>query len=502
MKANPTPLRVLFIASEADPLVKVGGLGDVAGSLPRALQALLPADLDGRQPDIRLALPFHSAITQKLPEIQLVASFTVPHATGEIAGRAFETKVQGVTVYLIEGAPIPPNAPVYNTQNSREDGEKYVFFSLAALEVVKKLDWKPDILHANDWHTATAVYALALRRASDPFFAETRSIISIHNLPFMGTGAEPVLTAYGIPPAQDERLPHWARLFPLPLALLTADHIVAVSPNYARELLTPAFGCGLQDFLSTRQDALSGIINGLEVSAWDPATDATLTANFNADNLEARAKNKQALLEEMGLSALPDAPLLIMIGRMDNQKGVDLAIEGLRLVTDQPWQAILLGTGDPLVESAARSLEVELPDRVRAAIRFDGKLARRLYASGDMLLMPSRYEPCGLAQMIAMRYGCVPVARQTGGLQDTIRDNREADGTGFLFGDASPTAFTVAVLRALALYPNRNAWREMQLRGMREDFSWQPSARAYGRLYLDLLQRPPLPRPEVGFSES
>jgi len=502
MSTESSPLRVLFIASEADPLVKVGGLGDVAGSLPRALQALLPADLDGHTPDIRLALPFHSAITQKLPEIQLVASFTVPHATGDIAGRAFETRVQGVTVYLIEGAPIPPNAPVYNTINQREDSEKYVFFSLAVLEMVKKLGWQPDILHANDWHTATAVYALALRRTTDPFFAKTRSIISIHNLPFMGTGAEPVLTAYGLPPTRDERLPHWARQFPLPLALLSADHIVAVSPNYARELLTPAFGCGLQDFLATRQEALSGIINGLEVSAWDPATDPTLATNFSAADLDPRARNKQALLEALELPASPDVPLLIMIGRMDNQKGVDLAIDGLRLVTDQPWQAVLLGTGDPLVETAARSLEVELPDRVRAVIRFDGQLARRMYASGDMLLMPSRYEPCGLAQMIAMRYGCVPVARQTGGLQDTIRDNREPQGTGFLFGDASPTAFTVAVLRALALYPNRGAWREMQLRGMHTDFSWQPSARAYGRLYLELLQRPPLPRPEVGFSEN
>jgi len=492
-------LHVLFIAAEADPLVKAGGLGDVAGSLPVAIHNLnLPSD---QHIDIRLAIPFYNPIKTKPFTFTKVAEFDLESTEGLKEVIVFSTKVSDITVYLIAGEPISRSDETYGS-DFQSDAEKFVFFSLACLKLPSVLKWRCDILHTNDWHTATAVYALALRRASDPFFAETRSIISIHNLPFMGTGAEPVLTAYGIPPAQDERLPHWARLFPLPLALLTADHIVAVSPNYARELLTPAFGCGLQDFLSTRQEALSGIINGLEVSAWDPATDATLTANFNADNLEARAKNKQALLEEMELSALPDAPLLIMIGRMDNQKGVDLAIEGLRLVTDQPWQAILLGTGDPLVESAARSLEVELPDRVRAVIRFDGKLARRLYASGDMLLMPSRYEPCGLAQMIAMRYGCVPVARQTGGLQDTIRDNREADGTGFLFGDASPTAFTVAVLRALALYPNRNAWREMQLRGMREDFSWQPSARAYGRLYLDLLQRPPLPRPEVGFSES
>lgn len=483
----PSTLRVLFLAAEAAPLIKVGGLGDVAGSLPQALRAIPGELLEGRSLDVRLVIPYHGEVARKLLDPQPVASFIVQHPSGPIPTRAFVTYAADVPIYMIEGAPIGTEAPVYSGDNY-VDGLKYTFFSLAAVELARQLNWQPDILHANDWHTALSVFYLARRRLSrDPFFARTRSVLSIHNLPFMGAGAERALDEFGIQPVRDLRLPVWARQFPLPLGLLAADRIVAVSPTYAREILTPEFGCGLQDFLNSRSSIVSGILNGLDQDAWDPARDNAIVARFSSDDLDRREENKKALLEEFDLAYDPQVPLLILISRMDPQKGVDLAVDSLKEMAGLPWQVILLGTGDPILESACRSLQVQLPDRVRAAIRFDTRLSRRLYAGGDLLLMPSRYEPCGLAQMIAMRYGCVPLARATGGLSDTIfEDAPERAGNGFLFKEINTSALNVALQRALAVYPDRAAWRKLQIAGMQQDFSWEKSALEYADLYFDL----------------
>jgi len=483
----PSTLRILFLASEAAPLIKVGGLGDVAGSLPSALRMIPGHLLEGRSLDVRLVIPYHGEIARKLLDPQPVASFLVSHPSGPIPTRAFVTYVDDLPVYMIEGAPIGTEAPVYTGDNYL-DGLKYAFFSLAAVELARHLNWQPDVLHANDWHTALAVFNLARQRLSrDPFFAHTRSVLSIHNLPFMGAGAERALDEFGIRPVRDLRLPEWARQFPLPLGLLAADRIVAVSPTYAREILTPEFGCGLQDFLNSRSAIISGILNGLDQESWDPTRDGVLTSRFSVDSLELREDNKKALLAEFDLPYDPQIPLLILISRMDQQKGIDLALKSLAEMANRPWQAILLGTGDPIIESACRSLQAEFPDRVRAAIRFDTRLSRRMYAGGDVLLMPSRYEPCGLAQMIGMRYGCVPLARSTGGLRDTIfEDTTDHPDNGFLFNDVQTEALNAALTRCLDRFPDREAWRQLQLNGMQQDFSWEKSAIQYANLYFDL----------------
>ena len=481
-------LRVLMVASEADPLVKVGGLADVTGSLPLALRAMPQAHTGGAPLDIRLAIPFHSTIAAHTKNIQPLISFTVPHPKGSIAAQAFQTFLGDIPVYLIAGDPIPPDAPVYSL-DARLDGHKYTFFSLAVLELARKLDWRPDILHANDWHTALAVYSLKQRRDTDSFFALTRSIFTVHNLPFMGAGIDAAMQDFGIPPLRNARLPVWGYYQPLPMGLATADHINTVSPSYAREIMTPEFGCGLQDFLRSRADSVSGILNGLDESIWNPSTDSALSATFNSATLDQRIANKKALIREFALSPNPSLPLLILIGRMDWQKGVDLAIDGLRQAASLPWQAILLGNGDPSIEAGVRQLEAEFPYRVRGIIRFDTRLARRMYGGGDMLLMPSRYEPCGLAQMIAARYGCIPLARATGGLRDTIKDTpRPETSTGFLFEDSTPEALAAALRRAISAYHDRAGWRARQLSGMQQDFSWERSASAYTEIYLKLHQ--------------
>jgi len=474
------PMNILFLASEADPFVKVGGLGDVAGSLPIALRALQDVPLD-----VRLAIPFHNAIRMENFIMQREMEFTIPRQGVNIPVEVFRTELQELPVYLISGEPIRHFETVYGPTPVAES-EKYIFFSLAALELVRRLDWQPDVVHANDWHTAASIYAIK-RQSADPFWEHTKTVLSVHNLCFMGGGSESVMTAYGLPPVDAPELPVWARQVPLAVGLWAADKIVAVSPSYAEEIQTPDYGCGLDDFLLSRRKHVTGIINGIDTTVWNPANDTFLTANFTADTLPARNGIKIRLQSRLGLDVNVKTPLLGMVTRMDQQKGVDILLGALRLLADEPWQAILLGTGNPELELAARRLETDLPGRVVSVLRYDGKLAHRIYGGSDILLMPPRYEPCGLAQMIAMRYGCIPVVRATGGLRDTVAEGR----TGFLFNDASATALASALRRALATYHDPESWQEMQRTDMSKNFSWEVSALKYVTLYRSLFHEVP-----------
>ena len=481
-------VNVLFVAAEADPLVKVGGLGDVSGSLPAALNALPPEEISNHKIDARLVLPFHKLLRAKVENPKFLFSFDVPTTNQPQKAEVYQIEVSGLCTYLIAGEPINNAPTVYNT-DAQLDGYKYVFFSQAIFPFIKALNWQPDILHANDWHTALAVYDLKQKQEQDPSLKEIRTILTVHNLPFMGAGTEAAFDAYEIEPSQYPRVPGWGRKFPLPLGLQKADRITTVSSTYAEEMMTPEFGCGLENLLKARKKVVSGIVNGLDMEAWDPSIDPKIKVNYNISTLSRRDENRKALIEEFDLNPDPTIPLLILISRMDPQKGVDIAVEGLRQIADQDWQAILLGTGNHELEQACLDLEKDYPNRVRAAIRYDGALSRRMYAGGDILLMPSRYEPCGLAQMMAMRYGCVPLARATGGLKDTIEDVTTSpdSGTGFLFGPADPKAFTEALSRALEFYKDQDKWRQIQKRGMVQDFSWKNSALNYVDLYLGLL---------------
>jgi len=482
-----TELKILFLAAEAEPFIKIGGLGDVAGSLPQALKELGGVD-------VRLAIPFHGAIQRHaIPQpsynLSRIATFEIPYQDGSAHVEALATEINGMPVYLIAGDLISADAPVYTIDPS-VDGYKFTFFSLAALEVARRLGWAPDVVHANDWHTAPALYALWLWREQDDFFRNTATLLGVHNLPYLGIGANQALSAFGLPPATSSTLPEWAQHAPMPLGLLAADRIVAASPTYAQEILTPEFGSGLEDFLATRKAAISGILNGLDTGKWNPATDEAIIAQYDAEHLERRIENKRALAIELGLNPDPTIPLLGMVTRMDPQKGIDLVPAGLRLMKQQAWQAIILGSGIPQVEASMRKLEKEFPERVRVAIRFDAVLSRRIYAGADLFLIPSRYEPCGLTQMIAMRYGCVPLARATGGLKDTIQKFQpKGQGSGFLFKNPSPGDLARALRQALRIYAHPEVWQSIQLRGMSQDFSWERFARQYAQLYQEMAIR-------------
>jgi starch synthase len=477
-------IKVLFLASEAEPFVKVGGLGDVAGSLPAAIQnvtASYPGDVP--KVDIRLVIPLHGSIQRDQFSLEGLFQIDVHSQNGPLKATVWETVLNGLTVNLISGELFPHDAPVYSGDN-QIDGRKFTFFSLAALEMVHALNWAPDILHANDWHTAPAIYKLWLQKRSSTLDYNTATLLGLHNLPYLGNGADKALTEFDLPPAVRSGLPHWANHLPLSLGLMSADHIVAVSPKYAREIQTPAFGSGLQRYLKQRSSSITGILNGIDIHRWNPARDTSIHTCYDRKHLENRAENKLALQQEFGLEVNPEILLLAIVSRMDPQKGIDLVPPALDRIPRKSWQIIILGTGDPTVEAATRELQDKYPRRARTVNRFDAGLSRRIYAGSDILIIPSRYEPCGLTQMIAMRYGCVPLGRDTGGLSDTILDaQNNPHGNGFLFSKASPAALAATLRRALNAYQDRLGWATIQKNGMEQDFSWERSARQYMRLY-------------------
>lgn len=469
-------INVLFLAAEAEPFVKVGGLGDVAGTLPRALRAL---SNDEVKVDVRLVLPMHSVIHEE--SLKPVGIYSIPRGNTEVQVDAFEGVLDGMPVYFIDGDPVRASGSVYSS-NKKLDAEKYVFFSLAALELPGQLNWKPNIIHCNDWHTAPAAYGNLVERWEDKK-NRVASLITIHNLPFLGPEVSEILESYNLPLANTD-LPEWARVMPMPLGLWASDAMVAVSPTYANEILHEEFGSGLQEFFRNRTDSLYGILNGLDIASFDPQTDTVISKQFNADDLSARKQNKAALQEKLDLPVAPDVPLFGIVSRMDQAKGIDIALKGMRMLRKQNWQLVILGAGDPKLENTAKKLQEFLPDRVRVETRYDAKLARQIYAGSDIFLMPSRYEPCGISQMIAMRYGSVPLVRAVGGLHDTVTDSE----TGFVIVDQKVKSFNDTVRRALKLYPYHSRWAAIQKAGMEQDFSWQQSAQKYLDLYRKVIE--------------
>lgn len=475
-------MRVLFLAAEAAPIVKVGGLGDVAGSLPFALGRLDP------QLDIRLVIPLHGEGSRGNSGLRMVREFQLRTPAGRHQMVAWATIIPDGEVYLIGGDGIKNESPVYQS-NAAADAEKYCIFSLAALAFCLEEGWVPEIIHAHDWHTAFALKALRDVHGSNPKMGNTKSILTIHNLPYQGQGAEGVLSRFGLKEATDPILPEWSRGFPLSLGLESADVVTTVSPQYAREIQTKTFGAGLDGYFNRRQQPVVGILNGIDYEEWNPASDVALMRKYDLQCIPDRRENKLQLQQELGFGANSSIPLLAMIGRVDAQKGVGTAISALRGLKDAPWRAVFLGTGDPSLEEELNAFAAENPMRVRALLKYDRDLAHHIYGGADMLLVPSRYEPCGLTQMIGMRYGCIPIATPVGGLVDTILDeaSNPGRGTGFLAASGDDAGVRSAVQTALALFRSRAKWRKLQERAMRQDFSWQRSAADYRALYLSLI---------------
>lgn len=474
------PLKILTLASESAPLVKVGGLGDVVGALPRALRAM------GH--DVRVALPHYPLVKAQAGQLGITLKRRGHAAArwGAETGSASicEAEVAGVPHYFLGGPSFQPPDKVYGASID-EDGPKFIFYSMAALALCRELDWQPDIVHAHDSHPGAALYWLATRGARDKFWRRTASALTIHNLPFQNNHAKKYLALAGLRPSRDPRLPWWARDGLMGLAAAHADQINAVSRGYAAEIMGEEYGAGLDGLLRARADRVSGILNGLDYGVWDPSTDHALAHRFDLDTLDDRAANKLALQKACGLAPDPGIPLIGAVSRLDYQKGFDIAAPVIKEVLARgEAQFVLLGTGMPELETMYEPMLTEFPGAASIHLRFDSALASRIYGGCDIFLMPSRYEPCGTSQMIAMRYGAIPLVRATGGLIDTVPSYRRGGrGAGFVFGEYSSRALLRALRRALRVCGDRAEWRALQQRAMAARFDWEESARQYVALY-------------------
>ena len=465
-------MNILMLAAEVAPYAKVGGLADVAGALPKALRQL------GH--DVRVIMPHYSTINPsrwKLTEAERPYTVSVGHETLGVV--AHQGSMDGVPIYFLDVLGFFGNrTAIYGEP---DDGRRFIFFCAAALRFAERLGWKPDVVHANDWHTAIAPALLDGNRAGS-FLQDTATVFTIHNLAYQGVvdrgtlgGAEMLLPS-GV---------HDAHVNVMVLGLGTADVLTTVSPTYAQEILAPENGAGLDWLLRARQDRLHGVLNGIDTDVFNPATDPHIAERYSATDLDGKAACKAALQQEAGFRVDPAAPVLALIGRLVDQKGFDLFAAAVEpLLTQTPIQIAILGTGEPHYHALLDQLQRRFPDRLRAWLMFDAALAQRMYAGADMFLMPSRFEPCGLGQMIAMRYGTVPIVRGTGGLVDTVAEGPPGKPlTGVVFWEYDAGSLQHAVGRALAKFAHGEEWRRLILNDMQVDNSWTRSATAYVDLY-------------------
>ncbi len=475
-------LKVLVLASEAAPLVKVGGLGDVVGALPSALRTL------GH--DVRVALPAYPVAEAQAERygLQRVGRTQVVWSGHPVPVPIGQATVSGVPHYLLGGPYVPRDNRVYGS-GIDEDGPKYIFYSMAALALCRELDWQPDVVHAHDSHPGAAVYWLGAKGKRDPFWRRTATVVTIHNLPFQNNHAGKYLAAAGLRPSRDPRLPWWAKDGLMGLALAYADEINAVSPGYAQEIMGEEYGAGLDGLLRLRAANVSGILNGLDYEKWDPMRDPALATPFDADTLARRADTRAALQHSAGLIANPNIPVIGVVSRLDHQKGFDIAAPAVRAVLkDGAAQFVLLGAGAEEIQAPFEALAAEFPGRASVNLGFNAPLAGRIYGGCDVFLMPSRYEPCGTSQMVALRYGAVPLVRATGGLRDTVQHYRRGSGTGFVFHAYNSEALLRTLRRALAVFEQKDEWRALQKRGMAVRFTWARAAADYGTLYNKALE--------------
>lgn len=478
-------MKVLFVAAEGAPFFKTGGLGDVAYALPKELRK--------QGVDIRVVLPYYTQMPERFKE-QLTE---ITHFRVELGYKSAYVGVKtltldGVQYYFIDNLAYFDRDQLYG-QN--DDGERFGFFDIAVIEMMEKVDFIPDIIHVNDWQTAMIPALLVDRYHWVDSYQNIRKVLTIHNIRFQGWQNESVLkeifnTSYAL--FHENGVKKEGQVNYLKGGINFSDKITTVSPNYAREIQTPEFGEKLDGELRYNAWKLSGIINGIDYEQNNPETDPHLVENYDASTVQTgKAANKRALQERVGLSLDPDVALLGVVTRLTDQKGMQLLQEKAEyLLTNFNIQIVVLGTGDEAFENSFRYFEWKYPGEFCAYIDFDVELAQQIYAGSDMFLMPSAFEPCGLSQMIAMRYGTLPIVHETGGLSDTVQPYNQytGEGNGFSFNIFTGDVFAHVIQIALDIYENQpDVWFQLIHQAMATDFRWTDPAKAYIRLYEDLL---------------
>ena len=480
-------LKILLVSAEVAPFAKTGGLADVAGALPHALAA--------RGHDVRVLMPWYRSMAQGGVETKLIKSGVtllgppVPDdmpATFDLREGVLPGSL--VKCYFIDQAHYFDRERLYGDDagDYRDNGDRFAFFSRAALSAAKALAFAPDVYHLNDWHTGLIPVYLRTLLADDKFFKASGSLFTVHNLAYQGLFPDWQFGRTGLDWGlyTSEGLEFYGQMNIMKGALLFSDKVNTVSPRYAEEIRNVEFGCGLEGVLRGRGGDLSGIINGLDTKEWDPGRDSFLPVRYSAADLDKKKDVKWALRKELGLPA-DDVPIVAMVTRLDHQKGLSLVEEIVDYLIHLDLQFVLLGTGDQRYHESFRRLAETYPEKASVNLRFDNGLAHRIEAGADIFLMPSRFEPCGLNQLISLRYGTVPVVRTVGGLYDTVHeyDPRTGKGNGFVFSEFSSMALFNALQRAVELHKDPVQWRKLQQIGMAEDHSWDASAVEYEKLY-------------------
>lgn len=473
-------MKVLYVASEALPYVASGGLADVAGSLPKALRKRLIG--------CRVVLPMYSSIKEELKEkLRFVTSFSVPVAWRRQYCGVFEANVDGVIYYLLDNQYYFKRDGIYGHY---DDAERFAFFSRAVLEMLPQIGLKPDIIHCNDWQSALTPVYYSLFYANRPEYENIKTIFTIHNIAYQGVyGKEILEDVLGIPADKAHVLEYDGDVNFMKGAIECANAVTTVSPTYAEEILDPWFSHGLDGILRDRQFKLSGILNGIDVVGYDPETDKSIFKNFSAEDFSGKKVNKQKLQEYFNLPQNADTPIMGIVSRLVDHKGLDLVKTVMEeILCTEDIQLVVLGSGDWQYENFFRYLAEKYPNKVGLRLGFIPDLARKIYAGTDLFLMPSKSEPCGLSQMVALRYGSIPIVRETGGLKDSISDSGDHKGNGFTFASYNAHDMMYTIRRALEGYKNREGWNTLVERALKCDNSWKKSANDYIKLYKGLLK--------------
>ena len=484
-------LKVLFLSSEVAPFAKTGGLADVAGALPIALK--------GAGVDIRVAMPFYRGVKKDAHKNRLlIKDLEIPFGDRSLKTNIFETLMASdIPLYLVEREDMFDRPNLYgNLKGDYYDNlERFSFFGHSALKIVQAIGFTPDIIHCNDWQTGIVPALLKGPYKTSDDLSRAATVFTIHNIGYQGIFTPEKLGIAGLSGPQyfhPEGLEYWGNISLLKAGIVYSDVITTVSPSYAKEVLSHEYGLGMEGVLLSRSRSLYGILNGIDYNEWDPSKDGHIIARYSRKAISGKRICKNALIKEMAFDpGLVHRPLIGMISRLDKQKGMDLLIRALKDIIQQDIGLVILGSGEEDIEDTLKTAHRQYPDRLSIHTGFNNPLAHRIMAGADIFLVPSLYEPCGLTQMYALRYGTIPIVRATGGLNDTIEqyDKETGTGNGFKFGPYAPDALLKAIEKAIDLFKDKNAWRRLMLQGMKSDFSWDRSAGSYINIY-ESMRRP------------
>ncbi len=476
-------MKLFFVASEVAPFIKTGGLADVAGSLPPALAS--------RGNEVRVILPLYQGIDAAWrKQMTFLKYFYVRVAWRSVYCGLFTLERDGVTYYFIDNEYYFKRSGIYGHY---DDAERYAFFCRAVMEVPAQLDYAPDIIHCNDWQTALIPIYMLEDKKKVPQLATTKTVYTIHNIEYQGRyGSDTVSNIFGLHPGylNEGMLLYYGDVNLMKGAIYAADYVTTVSPSYAQELKYAFYAHGLEGVVTANYSKVDGILNGIDTQVYNPALDRNIVANFTPEDLTGKALCKAELQSRLGLTPSSTTPIVAIVSRLAGHKGFELITSHFDRLMEQDIQFVLLGTGEWAYEQFFREAANKYPGRVSASLMYNAGLSSAIYAGADIYLMPSVAEPCGLSQMIAMRYGTIPVVRETGGLKDSVGaydPNANPSGCGFTFADISGEELIAAVARAVALYQDQEVWQDLMRRDMQVDFSWNVSAGTYEAIYQKLM---------------